>query len=214
MATRLPSVLPAPEGAAPSFTERMVRALRRELSVHPREIAAHWVSRGLPQFAFNRTRTALLRAAGVKIGARSIVMGSMYISGSGPIGLLSIGEDSLISGPLHVDLGSSVHIGDRVHFGQEVMLLTMDHEFGPSSERCGGLTAAPIRIGDGVWVASRVTILPGVTVGRGAVVAAGAVVVSDVAPDTMVGGVPAKVVRHLGSEEPPSARRSRAIASG
>jgi tetrahydrodipicolinate N-succinyltransferase len=58
--------------------------------------------------------------------------------------------------------------------------------------------AAPISIGDGVWIGSRVTVLPGVSVGRGAVVAAGAVVTRDVAPDTLVAGIPAVVVKHLG----------------
>jgi acetyltransferase-like isoleucine patch superfamily enzyme len=56
---------------------------------------------------------------------------------------------------------------------------------------------APITIEDGVWIASRVTLLPGVTVGTGAVVAAGAVVRRDVPPHTLVGGVPSRVLRDL-----------------
>ena len=52
-------------------------------------------------------------------------------------------------------------------------------------------------IGKGVWLGARCTILPGVTVGDGAVVAAGAVVVRDVAPHTVVGGVPARFLREL-----------------
>ena len=52
----------------------------------------------------------------------------------------------------------------------------------------------PVTIEDDVWIGDRATII-GVTIGRGAVVAAGAVVTKDVAPNTIVGGVPAKVIR-------------------
>ncbi|WP_407650310.1 DapH/DapD/GlmU-related protein [Cellulomonas edaphi] len=55
-------------------------------------------------------------------------------------------------------------------------------------------TGAPVVIEDRAYVASRATVLPGVTIGEGAVVAAGAVVVRDVAPYTIVGGVPAREI--------------------
>jgi acetyltransferase-like isoleucine patch superfamily enzyme len=87
--------------------------------------------------------------------------------------------------------------------------LTVDHEIGPSEHRCTNPVMAPIAIGDGAWLASRVLVLPGVTVGKGAVVAAGAVVTRDVAPDTLVAGVPARFVRNLeGTERRASARLS------
>jgi maltose O-acetyltransferase len=186
-----------------------MRVAREEFALRPRAMATHLVSRGLPQFAFNRTRTAVLRGIGLSIGPDSAVMGPLYITGPGALGLLSIGEGTFISGWLHVDLGASVRIGNRVHFGQGVTLLTMDHEIGPAEERCGRLVAAPIRIDDGAWIASHVTILPGVSVGRGAIVAAGALVTADVAPDTMVGGVPARLVRSLDDDAPQSMRRQR-----
>jgi acetyltransferase-like isoleucine patch superfamily enzyme len=59
----------------------------------------------------------------------------------------------------------------------------------------------PVRIEDGAVVMTGATILPGVTVGRGAIIGAGAVVASDVAPNTFVGGVPARLIREL-SEGP------------
>lgn len=199
----------APEANGRDFKQRLTRAGREELSLQPRALAAHFVSRSLPQFTFNRVRTALLRSIGVSIGARSAIMGSLYITGPGPIWLLSIGDATFVSGWLHVDLGASVRVGNRVHFGQGVTLLTMDHEIGPAEERCGQLVAAPIHIDDGAWIASQVTILPGVSIGRGAIVAAGALVAADVAPDTMVGGVPARLVRSLDDAAPPSMRRQR-----
>ena len=189
---------------------RAVRALRNELEVSPRQVASYVISRSFPQFAFNRTRTALLRAAGISIGPRTSIMGTLHITGQGSPSLLSFGRSTAVSGPLHIDLGAQVSIGDRVHFGQEVMLLTMDHEFGSPEERCGRLTSAPIRIEDGVWISSRVTILPGVTVGRGSVVAAGAVVTRDVPPNSIVGGVPARLIRDLDDDAPKSLRRLRA----
>ena len=55
----------------------------------------------------------------------------------------------------------------------------------------------PIRIGKSVWIGSNATILPGVTIGNGAIVAAGAVVTKDVPENTIVGGVPAKIIRRI-----------------
>ena len=59
---------------------------------------------------------------------------------------------------------------------------------------------APVRLVNNVWIGSHATILPGVTVGDGAVVAAGAVVAKDVPANTVVGGVPAKVIKHIETE--------------
>jgi serine acetyltransferase len=135
-------------------------------------------------------------------------MGPIRLTGAGDRGeLFSIGTDSIITGPLHVDLGASVHIGNRVYIGHDVTLLTVDHEIGSTKQRCGGHDRLPIIIRDGVWLGSRVTILPGVNVGEGAVVAAGAVVARDVPPDTLVAGVPAEVVRELDLGVPSSIRK-------
>ena len=59
------------------------------------------------------------------------------------------------------------------------------------------LPCKPVHIGKDAWIGAGATILPGVTVGDNAVVAAGAVVTKDVAPNTIVGGNPAKVIREI-----------------
>jgi acetyltransferase-like isoleucine patch superfamily enzyme len=59
------------------------------------------------------------------------------------------------------------------------------------------MSYAPIHIGKNVWIGANATVLAGVTVGDGAVVAAGAVVTKDVEPNTIVGGVPAKVIKKI-----------------
>jgi maltose O-acetyltransferase len=57
--------------------------------------------------------------------------------------------------------------------------------------------AAPVRIGNDVWIGGNVTILPGVTIGNNVVVAAGAVVTKDVPDNSLVGGVPARLIREI-----------------
>ena len=154
---------------------------------------------GLPTQAFSRTRTAMLRAAGMQIGPSSLVQGPLRITGSGnPCRDFSIGTFSLISGALHADIGAPIRIGNRVRIGHDVSLLTVDHDVGPEEMRSGPRKYGEIEIGDGAWLASRVVVLPGVRIGAGAVVAAGSVVTRDVPDNTLVAGVPARFVRNLG----------------
>jgi maltose O-acetyltransferase len=142
----------------------------------------------------------VLRAAGFQIGEGSTVNGPLRLTGRNKhLDLFSIGVDCLIEGPLHLDLGAPVRIGDRVHIGPNVVLLTVSHEIGPADERCGGHKCLPITIGDGAWIGARVTILPGVTIGAGAVIDAGAAVTRNVPPNTRAGGVPAKTLHDFAS---------------
>lgn len=152
----------------------------------------------LPGPAFANTRTALFRAAGVKIGTRSRIQGSMRLTGTGQVcELLSFGTHTLVTGGLHVDLGAPVRIGNGVRIGHDVTLLTISHNVGEAYLRAGLSFSGPIVIEDGCWLASRCTVLPNVTIGRGAIVAAGAVVTRNVPPNVLVAGVPARVIREL-----------------
>ncbi|NTV62282.1 MAG: hypothetical protein HGA65_01930, partial [Oscillochloris sp.] len=78
-----------------------------------------------------------------------------------------------------------------------VVIASGDHEIGPHAHRGGRLIPRPVVIEDGVWIGAGALILPGVTIGAGAIVGAGALVTKSVAPDTVVGGVPARVIRTL-----------------
>ncbi len=168
------------------------------------------VGQMLPHFTFNYARTAAWRAAGARIGSRSRVCGALHITGNRAWQQqLHIGENVVISGPCLVDVDAPVTIGNNVRIGHEVMLLTVDHVIGSADQRCQGTMSAPITIGDGAWISSRVVILPGVTIGAGAIVAAGAVVTSDVPADCLVGGVPARLIRRLDEDGSPVSVRRR-----
>jgi acetyltransferase-like isoleucine patch superfamily enzyme len=86
----------------------------------------------------------------------------------------------------------SISIGHGVFIGQNVAIRDGDgHTILDGRHE----PIQPITIGDHVWIGANAMILKGVTIGNGAVVAAGAVVCKDVAPRTLVGGVPAKLLR-------------------
>jgi maltose O-acetyltransferase len=191
--------------------ERFRRLLHGELEgFQPVKVGATALCAAIPHLSFNYLRTSVWRAAGLALGERARIMGPLHISGPGDFrSLLKIGRDTFITGPLRIDLDAAVEIGEGVRIGHDVLLLTVDHEIGPATGRCASNVACPIRIGDGAWLSSRCIVLPGVTVGEGSIVAAGAVVTHDVPPNTLVGGVPARVIRSLDEKAPRSARLRR-----
>jgi maltose O-acetyltransferase len=95
------------------------------------------------------------------------------------------------------NLGGEIRVGNHVSIGHDVLVLTVSHEIGAAQHRASKLIVKPVSIGDGVWIGSRSTILPGVTIGSGAVIAAGSVVYHDVAPNTLVAGVPSRPIKKL-----------------
>lgn len=111
------------------------------------------------------------------------------------LGPVSIGAKSFINTGGYVR--AQVTIGKNVAIGPFCRLVSDSHEMGPSRRRAGRNTFLPIVIGDGCWLGAGVTVLGGVTIGAGSVVAAGSVVVHDVPTDTLVGGVPARIIRPL-----------------
>jgi acetyltransferase-like isoleucine patch superfamily enzyme len=94
---------------------------------------------------------------------------------------------------------SPISLGDRVRLSRDVHLETAGLDF--SGEPPYPHVSSPIVIEDGVWIGSRATVLGGVRIGRHAVVAAGALVTRDVPAYCVVGGVPAKVLKHLNNNE-------------
>ena len=96
------------------------------------------------------------------------------------------------------------HIGAFVMMGTDVTVITRNHRFDRIDipmMRQGFEEEKPVYIGDDVWIGDRVIILPGVHIGNGCIIAAGSVVTKDVAPYTVVGGVPAHFIKERFSEE-------------
>lgn len=106
-----------------------------------------------------------------------------------------VGKNVFINFGCHFQDQGGIFIGDNALIGPHVEMATINHGKNPD-ERSDNHMAA-IHIGKGAWIGSNATILPGVTIGDYAIVAAGAVVTKDVAPNTAVGGVPAKVIKAI-----------------
>ncbi len=88
-----------------------------------------------------------------------------------------------------------ITIEDDVLIGPKSNLITEGHPIDPNNRKA--MEVKPIVIKKNAWLGANVTVLPGVTVGENSIVAAGAVVNKDVPPNTIVAGVPAKVIRNI-----------------
>jgi acetyltransferase-like isoleucine patch superfamily enzyme len=113
--------------------------------------------------------------------------------------MVDIGENVVLRA------GGGLTIGNRVLIAAGAAIVTVGHPI--ELPRWNENTTAPVHIGDDVWIGVNAVVLPGVTVGNGAVVAAGAVVTEDVPPFTVVGGVPARVISTIDSNQTPGVAR-------
>ena len=112
---------------------------------------------------------------------------------------ITIGKDVFINSGCHFQDQGGIEIGDGALIGHNVVLATINHDLNPKENRKNHY--APIKISAHVWIGSNATVLPGVTIGDYAVVAAGAVVTREVPAMTVVGGVPARVLKTIQEEE-------------
>jgi len=114
---------------------------------------------------------------------------------TGPDGVIEIGDNvfinygSMISAQLQVRIGSNVMIGNYC--------IVADTETPGLGDPPANSTIEPraIDIGEGAWLAARVTVLPGTRIGAGAVIAAGSVVAGDIPAGAVAGGIPARILR-------------------
>lgn len=110
----------------------------------------------------------------LRVGRRvSMAQGCVLICSGG----LTIGSDVMMAPGVHIVTNG--HVFDRTDIPM----------------RAQGIFEKPVTIGDDVWLSANVIVLPGVTVGRGSVIAAGSIVTKDVPEYSIVGGVPARVIR-------------------
>lgn len=163
-----------------SRIERRLNTIVLEFGI----LLAHWIG-SLPS---HHVRRAYYRLMGMQIGSgSSIHMGLTLYNFSG----ISIGEDTIIGEKATLDGRAPLTIGNHVDIASEVMIYNSEHDI--NNSKFTAITA-PVTIDDYVFIGPRVIILAGVTIGKGAVIGAGAVVTKDVAPFTIVGGVPAKEI--------------------
>jgi maltose O-acetyltransferase len=169
-------------------------------SIQPVRTLLRGLADRLPPYTAGWLRIRLLRAGGLRIGRRSMVGGRLRLAGGpDPASRVRIGDDCFINDGCRFDTSAPITIEDGAYLGHDVAVLTSSHELGPPERRAGTFSCAPIQIGRGVWIGARAVLLPGVSIGDGAVVAAGAVVTHSVGANVVVGGVPAREVRTIGS---------------
>ncbi len=129
----------------------------------------------------------------------------------------AVGDDVEVRSPVYVDYGSNVRIGngvfvnygcqfadvaaivigDHCQFGPNVCLLTPIHPLDAQRRKDKWESAAPIAIGENVWIGGGAIVCPGVTIGENTVVGAGAVVTKDLPANVLAVGSPARAIRDL-----------------
>lgn len=108
---------------------------------------------------------------------------------------IKVGENVFINACCHFQDHGGVVIGDDCQIGHNVVFATLNHGIAPKDRY--HTYSAPIVLGKNVWVGSNATILQGVNIGDNAIVGAGAVVTRNVEANTIVGGIPAKLIKRI-----------------
>lgn len=145
-------------------------------------------------FTFNPFR--LEKGSKTKIGKRAIIASRTEIITQGEV---EIGNNFCINKYSRVVAHQKITIGNNVTIAQFVSILDHDHAYRLENNKLilSGYETIPIEIGSNVWIADKVTICKGVRIGDNVVIGANSVVTRDIPDNVIVGGVPAKIIKHL-----------------
>lgn len=146
---------------------------------------------GLSIFGKN-LRLMISHNAQVIFGGRIVLLDDVELQCSGS---LKIGAGTTINRFSRIVAFDSIEIGKNVMLSQFVTILDHDHKF--NIENFEGYETAPIKIGDNVWIGEKASIFKGCNIGDNVIVAAHALVIDDVPSNSVVGGVPAKLLKTL-----------------
>ena len=129
------------------------------------------------------------------LGQNSVVESYSCINNA--VGDVIIGDHTRIG--IHNTIIGPVTIGSHVNLAQSITVTALNHNYSDTTKRIDeqGISTNPVTIENDVWIGANAVILPGVTIGQHAVVAAGAVVTADVPANTVVGGVPARIIKKI-----------------
>lgn len=164
-----------------------------------RESIFLFIANHLPRLDFfDRKRCQVLRWAGLNIGSSSRIFSPISIRPIGAGKNISIGKHCFLNTDIRFGCPEAkIQIGDHVSIGPKVCFETVNHDLIYLPNQPRKISGKPIVVEEGVWIGAGAIILAGTTLGKGAVIAAGAVVNRDVPPYTVVGGVPAKLIKTL-----------------
>lgn len=148
----------------------------------------HFIISLVMAIPFHVFRINVLRCFKMKIGHHTAVCRGVDIRTPYRV---SIGSYTTVNKRVVLDGRGGVKIGDNVDIAQDVHIWSLQHDYNSPTY---ATKSGKVVIEDYVWIASRVTVLPGITIGRGAVIGACSVVTKEVPPMSIVAGNPAKVI--------------------
>ncbi len=133
-----------------------------------------------------------------KVGSNSLIQPPFHCEFGKTI---EIGKDTFVN--MHVVMldGANIKVGNNILIGPSAQFYTPSHSLDYRSRRKWETFCLPITIEDDVWIGGNSVINQGVTIGARSVIAANSVVNSDVPPDCLYGGTPAKLIRHLNTDK-------------
>lgn len=167
------------------IVRRIIRAIKGKLFIH----LVNGPLAGTDAFELKRK---LLNSLGHSIGVGTKVVGPVFLSGTA-----IIGENCWIGRNFTVNGNGKVYIGDNCDIAPDVHFNTGGHVMGTHGRRAGQGEIYSQKVGSGTWIGARSTFVTNLVVGEGCMIAACACVVKDVAEDSLVGGVPARLIRKL-----------------
>ncbi|MGA9451194.1 MAG: acyltransferase [Verrucomicrobiia bacterium] len=124
--------------------------------------------------------------------------GEILLQARTPEAEIVIGRDNWLNNNTSLCAVQSIRIGDLCRIGDFVAIMDADfHEINPATRDRSAGVIKPVRIGNNVWIGSRVMVLKGASIGDNSVIAAMSVVTSAIPANCVAAGVPAKVIRKI-----------------